>query len=91
MSRAALYARFSSDKQREESVEGQLRECAAFAERKGYTVVKTYADRAISGKRADNRPEFMQMIEDSKQKGFDTVIVWKIDRLHLLSTLLYSY
>jgi Site-specific recombinases, DNA invertase Pin homologs len=80
MSRAVLYARFSSDKQREESVEGQLRECAAFAEHKGYTVVKTYADRAISGKRADNRPEFMQMIEDSKQKSFDTVIVWKIDR-----------
>jgi len=40
MSKAALYARFSSDKQREESVEGQLRERAAFAERKGYTVVK---------------------------------------------------
>ncbi len=77
---AVIYARYSSDNQREESIEGQLRECGEFAERKGYTVVKTYADRAISGKKADNRPQFMQMIADSKQKLFDTVIVWKIDR-----------
>ena len=78
--RAVIYARYSSDNQREESIEGQLRECGAFAERKGYTVIKTYADRAISGKKADNRPQFMQMIADSKQQLFDTVIVWKIDR-----------
>ena len=78
--RAVIYARYSSDNQREESIEGQLRECSAYAERKGYTIVKTYADRAISGKKADNRPQFMQMIADSKQKLFDTVIVWKIDR-----------
>ena len=77
---AVIYARYSSDNQREESIEGQLRECGAFAERKGYTIVKTYADRAISGKKADNRPQFMQMIADSKQSLFDTVIVWKIDR-----------
>jgi len=78
--KAVIYARYSSDNQREESIEGQLRECSAFAERKGYTIVKTYADRAISGKKAYNRPQFMQMIADSKQKLFDTVIVWKIDR-----------
>ena len=78
--KAVIYARYSSDNQREESIEGQLRECGEFATRKGYTVIKTYADRAISGKKADNRPEFMKMIGDSKQKLFDTVIVWKIDR-----------
>lgn len=59
--RAVIYARYSSDNQREESIEGQLRECSAFAERKGYTIVKAYADRAISGKKADNRPQFMQI------------------------------
>ena len=75
--RAVIYARYFSDNQREKSIEGQLRECGAFAERKGYTVIKTYADRAISGKKADNRPQFMQMIADSKQQLFDTVIVWK--------------
>ena len=78
--KAVIYARYSSDNQREESIEGQLRECSEFAECKGYTIVKTYADRAISGKKADNRPQFMQMIADSKQSLFDTVIVWKIDR-----------
>ena len=78
--RAVLYCRYSSEQQREESIEGQIRECTAFAERKGYTVVKTYADRAISGKKADNRPDFMQMVADSKQKNFDFVIVWKLDR-----------
>jgi len=77
---AVIYARYSSDKQTEQSVEGQLRECGEFAARKGYTVIKTYVDRAISGKKADNRPEFQQMIVDSKQKQFSTVIVWKIDR-----------
>lgn len=78
--KAVIYARYSSDNQREESIEGQLRECMAFAERKGYKVIKSYADRAISGKRADNRPEFQQMISDSAKGEFDTVIVWKIDR-----------
>ena len=62
MNRAVIYARFSSVGQREESIEGQMRECGDYAKRKGYTVVKSYADRAISGKKADNRPEFMQMI-----------------------------
>lgn len=78
--KAVIYARYSSDNQREESIEGQLRECMAFAERKGYTVIKSYADRAISGKRADNRPEFQRMIADSAKGEFDVVIVWKIDR-----------
>jgi DNA invertase Pin-like site-specific DNA recombinase len=78
--RAVIYARYSDSHQREESVEGQLRECGDFAQRKGYAIVKTYADRAISGQKAENRPQFMQMIEDSKQRMFDIVIVWKIDR-----------
>ncbi len=77
---AVIYARYSCDNQREESIEGQLRECMAFAERKGYDIVHTYADRAMSGKKADNRPEFQQMISDSKSGGFEYIIVWKIDR-----------
>ena len=38
------YARYSDSAQREESIEGQLRECGEFAERKGFTVIKTYAE-----------------------------------------------
>ena len=77
--KAVIYARYSSSAQREESIEGQVKECAAYAERNGYTVIGTYADRAISGT-TDNRPQFQKMIEDSKRKLFDVVIVWKLDR-----------
>ncbi len=54
---AVIYARYSSDSQREESIEGQLRECREYAERNDMTVVGTYIDRALSAKTAD-RPEF---------------------------------
>ena len=65
--------------QREESIEGQIRECTAYAEKNGITIVKHYIDRAISAK-TDNRPEFQQMIKDSDKKLFDIVLVWKLDR-----------
>ena len=74
-----IYARYSSDNQREESIEGQIRECTAYAEKNGITIVKHYIDRAISAK-TDNRPEFQQMIKDSDKKLFDIVLVWKLDR-----------
>ena len=61
---AVIYARYSSDNQREESIEGQLRECTAFAEKNGITVLKNNNDRAYSAK-TDNRPEFQNMIRDS--------------------------
>lgn len=76
---AVIYARFSSSRQREESIEGQVRECKAYAERQGLRIIKIYADRAISG-RTDRRPEFQQMIEDSKAKQFARVIVYTFDR-----------
>ena len=76
---AVIYARYSSDNQREESIEGQIRECTAYAEKNGITVVKHYIDRAFSAK-TDNRPEFQQMIKDSGKKLFDVVLVWKFDR-----------
>ena len=76
---AVIYARYSSDNQREESIEGQIRECTAYAEKNGITIVKHYIDRAISAK-TDNRPEFQQMIKDSEKRLFDIVLVWKLDR-----------
>ena len=77
--KAVIYARYSSDNQREESIEGQLRECTAFAEKNGITVLRHYIDRAVSAK-TDNRPEFQNMIKDSGKKLFDIIIVWKLDR-----------
>ncbi len=76
---AVIYARYSSDNQREESIEGQIRECTAFAEKNGITILRHYIDRAYSAK-TDNRPEFQNMIKDSSKKLFDTIIVWKLDR-----------
>lgn len=79
---AVIYARYSSDNQREESIEGQIRECTAYAERNGITVVRHYIDRALSAK-TDNRPDFQQMIRDSNKKLFEIVLVWKFDRFAL--------
>ena len=70
---------YSSDNQREESIEGQIRENMAFAKKNGIEIVGTYIDRALSAK-TDNRPEFQRMIKDSAKKNFDVVIVWKLDR-----------
>ena len=67
---AVIYARYSSDNQREESIEGQLRECMEFANHTGVTVVGNYIDRAFSAK-TDNRPEFQKMIKDSYKHCFD--------------------
>ena len=74
-----IYARYSSDNQREESIEGQIRECKEFASKNDIQIVDTYIDRALSA-RTDNRPDFQRMIKDSASKSFDTVIVWKLDR-----------
>ena len=74
-----IYARYSSDNQREESIEGQIRECMEFAERQGITVIGNYIDRALSAK-TDDRPDFQRMIKDSAKRLFDVVIVWKLDR-----------
>ena len=76
---AVIYARYSSDSQREASIEGQLRDCKDYAEKNGITVVGTYIDRAYSAK-TDDRPDFQKMIKDSAKKIFDVVLVWKLDR-----------
>ena len=79
MKNAVIYARFSSHAQNEQSIEGQLKECYAFAERSGLRIIHEYIDRALTGT-TDKRPEFLQMIEDSKRKGFQFVIVYQLDR-----------
>ena len=77
--KAVIYARFSSEKQNEASIEGQLRECMEYAEYNNIQVVGNYIDRAFSAK-TDNRPDFQRMIKDSYKNLFDTVIVWKLNR-----------
>ena len=76
---AVIYARYSSDRQREESIEGQLRECAEYAKKNNMILLGTYVDRALSARTAD-RPDFQRMIADSAKGLFDIVLVWKLDR-----------
>lgn len=76
---AVIYARYSSEGQREESIDGQIRECMEYCKQNGMTVVKEYIDRALSAK-TDNRPDFQRMIKDSAKGLFDVVVVWKLDR-----------
>lgn len=74
-----IYARYSSDNQREESIDRQIRECKQFAEKNDIRIIDTYIDRALSAK-TDNCPSFQQMIKDSAKGLFDVIIVWKLDR-----------
>ncbi len=79
MPRAVIYARFSSSGQREESIEGQLRDCYEYAQKNGLNVIGEYIDRALTGK-TDKRPDFQRMLRDSERGHFEVVITWKMDR-----------
>ncbi|MDD3232220.1 MAG: recombinase family protein [Clostridia bacterium] len=79
MNKVCVYARYSSDSQTEQSIDGQLRVCREFAKKNNFVIVKEYIDRAMTGTN-DNRPAFQQMLYESKQKGFDFVLVYKFDR-----------
>ena len=79
MKTAAIYARYSSDNQTEQSIEGQLRVCEEYAQRNNIVIVDTYIDRAMTGTN-DNRPDFQRMIKDSAKKRWDFILVYKLDR-----------
>lgn len=74
MKYAVIYARYSSDNQTEQSIEGQVRACKEYAERNDILVVDSYIDRAMTGTN-DHRPEFQRMIKDSSKKELNYVIV----------------
>lgn len=76
-----LYMRYSSDRQTEQSIEGQNRVCMEFCKRQGYNVVGKYIDRATSAfKDTEKRAEFNRMIKDSDKQMWQGVIVYKLDR-----------
>ena len=72
--RVALYARFSSDNQRSESIDAQIRAMKAYCKQHNYVIVNTYIDEARSAM-TDKRPSFQQMIADSAQRTFDILLV----------------
>lgn len=74
-----IYARYSSHNQTEMSIEGQLKVCHEYAAKNNYSVIHEYIDRAMTGTN-DNRPQFLKMIEDSKKRLFEVVLVYQFDR-----------
>ena len=79
MKTAVIYARYSSDSQTEQSIEGQLRVCQEYAKSHDILIVDTYIDRAMTGTN-DLRPDFQRMIADSHKRRWDYVLVYKLDR-----------
>lgn len=77
--RAVIYARFSSDNQRTESIDAQVRACEEYAKRNDMFVIGTYTDEAFTAT-SDKRPSFQKMIKEAESKLFDVVIVHKLDR-----------
>ena len=77
--KAVIYARYSSDNQRDASIDQQTKACTTFAMEKGFQIVRTYDDRALTGK-TDKRPSFLRMIKDSAKRDFKYVIVYSLDR-----------
>ena len=80
MTRVALYARYSSDLQRDASIEDQLRLCREYAERMGWTVVESYPDRAVSGASL-LRPGIQKLMADAQRRRFDVVLAEALDRI----------
>ncbi len=81
MKRAAIYARYSTDLQRDRSIDDQIAVCRAFAERNGWKVVEVFTDRAQSGASMIGRDGILALVEAGKRKAFDIVIAEHGDRL----------
>ena len=74
MNTAVIYARYSSDSQSEQSIEGQLRVCEDYAKAHDILILDTYIDRAMTGTN-DNRPDFQRMIKDSARREWTYILV----------------
>ena len=79
--RAAIYARFSTDFQRDRSIEDQVALCTTVAHRENLSVVATYSDRAKSGASLFGRDGLQRLLQDAKAKAYDVLIVEALDRL----------
>ena len=80
MINGVIYARYSCDKQTENSILGQVRDCQEFAKRNDINVIAIYKDEAKCGRETAHRPGFLKMIKDAETGLFRRVIVWKGDR-----------
>ena len=79
MKTAVAYARYSSDNQRQESIDAQVRAIKEYCKKNEIFLVHTYVDEAVSAT-SDQREEFLRMVEDAKKGVFQLCIVHKLDR-----------
>ena len=81
--RAVIYARYSSDNQRVESVDAQIRDCRKYAALHEYHIVSIYADEAISGKgsKTKSRVQYQRMLRDAAKDKFDVILIHAYDRI----------
>ena len=79
MKTAVVYARYSCDRQNEQSIDGQLRVCQEYANKNDIFIIDTYIDKAMSGTN-DGREAFQKMLKDSDNQNWDYVLVYKLDR-----------
>lgn len=80
MKNAVIYARFSSDLQREESIDAQVRACREYAAKKGLKIIEVYSDEAVSGRTA-NRTQYQRLLRDCQKKNFEIILIHKYDRI----------
>lgn len=83
MEKAVIYARFSSDKQSETSIDAQVRACRDYAAQNNMLVGEIYSDEAISGKgsKTASRAGYQKLLRDAKKESFDTILIHKYDRI----------
>ncbi len=80
--KAAIYARYSTDKQRETSIEDQFRLCQRYAQNEGFDVVAIYGDDSISGSTpVAHRSGGAKLLEDARANRIDALIVEGLDRI----------
>ena len=81
--KAVIYARYSSNKQTEDSIEAQVRACHEYADRNGLTILSVYKDEAVSGKGSKTlrRQQYQKMLKDSEKELFTTILIHKYDRI----------
>jgi DNA invertase Pin-like site-specific DNA recombinase len=78
---AALYARFSSDLQRDRSIDDQVALLREFAAKNGYRIVAVYEDRATSGATFRTRPGIQQLLAGARDRAFDAVLAESMSRI----------
>ena len=79
--RGVIYARYSEGpRQTDQSIEGQVADCRAYAADHNIEIIGIYADRHISGTSTEGRDEFLRMMHDADRHAFDAIVTWKIDR-----------